>query len=44
MLRGLMRWLTGPTHQLDGAAFVLYWQIQAQKIGASMDALARGLR
>jgi hypothetical protein len=31
-------------YQLDGAAFVVYWQIQARKIGESMDRLAKGLR
>jgi hypothetical protein len=32
------------SYQLGPAAFVLYWQIQAQKIGASMDRLAKALR
>lgn len=32
------------TYELGAAAWVRYWQLVAQKVGASMDALARGLR
>lgn len=46
MLRALLRAFARPTrvYWLDGAAFSMWWLAQARKIGASMDALARGLR
>jgi hypothetical protein len=44
MLVRFRRLLSGPVYELDGAAFATYWLIQARKIGASMDQLAKGLR
>jgi hypothetical protein len=44
LLARLFRVLGGPVYELDGAAFTTYWLIQARKIGASMDRLARALR
>lgn len=44
MFRAFLRLLRGPVYQLDGAAFAVYWLVQARKIGASMDALAKALR
>jgi hypothetical protein len=44
LLARFFRILEGPVYQLDAAAFALYWQIQARKVGASMDRLAKALR
>jgi hypothetical protein len=44
LLARLFRVLDGPLYELDSAAFATYWLIQARKIGASMDRLARALR
>jgi hypothetical protein len=44
LLARFFRVLAGPTYALDGAAYATYCLIQARKIGASMDRLARALR
>jgi hypothetical protein len=47
MIAALLRYFhvrADAVYQLDGAAFAVYWQIQARKIGESMDRLAKGLR